>query len=447
METEEKVMRNIIPDKEERRKAKEQFRKIKKFIKKDFGLESKLMGSIAKETFLKGDKDLDIFVFFPKNVGREQLEDKGLEIGKKVFEQFDGDYEVEYAEHPYTKGYIDNFEIEIIPAYLVDNPDDMQSSVDRTPMHTEWVNENLSREEKDQVVLLKVFLKGQNIYGSSLKTRGFAGYLCEILVARYGSFREVLKATKKWGEKQIIDVERHHEKLPKNLEKRFKNDSLIVIDPTDPERNVASVLSLENYSKFLFKSWKYLKNPSEEFFFPKTVRPNPKKIREEIKSRGEMYEIFFEKPDLTDDILYPQLRKLMRRLRDVLEENEFQLFDYGFHVGDKYVRMVLDLQLSELPGKRKHRGPKIFHNIENVMDFTSKYPNTWVSGSRLTTIVEREHKFAKDLLEDFLSGDIGEKGVPRNLVDNVQKRIIREVEVDGTDEWLLFLQKFLHMRG
>ncbi len=445
METEEKVIRKIIPDKEERKEAKEKFRKIKKFIKKEFDLESKLMGSIAKETFLKGDKDLDIFVFFPKTAGREKLEDEGLEIGKKVFERFGGDYEVEYAEHPYTKGDINDFEIEIIPAYLVDGPDEMQSSVDRTPLHTKWVNENLSREEKDEVVLLKAFLKGQNIYGSSLKTRGFAGYLCEILVAKYGSFRDILKATKEWDKKQIIDVEHYHEQLPKKLEKRFKNDSLIVIDPTDPERNVASVLSLENYSKFLFKSWEYLENSSEEFFFPKKIQPDSNKIKEEIKSRGEMYEVLFEKPNLTEDILYPQLRKLLRRLENILEENEFQLFESGFYVGRENIRMVFDLQLSELPEKRKHRGPMIFHNLDNVKDFTSKYPNTWISGSRLTTIVEREHKLARELLEDFLKGDIGEKGVPRNLVDNVQDRIIREVKVDEKDEWLLFLHKFLHM--
>ncbi len=446
MDVETRVLEKVLPDSEERKRSKEKFRDIKEFIKEKHELEARLMGSLAKDTFLKGDKDLDIFVFFPDSTDREELEEKGLEVGKSVFEEFNGDYEVEYAEHPYTKGEIGDFEVEIIPAYLVDGPEEMRSSVDRTPMHTRWVNKNLSEKEKKETVLLKAFLKGQGLYGSSLKVMGFAGYLCEILIAEYGSFRELVESTEDWEEKKVIDVEDHHNgELPEKIQKKFREDSLIVIDPTDPERNVASVLSRENYCKFLFRAWKYIEDRSTEFFFPEPVEPDREEITEEINSRGDMYEVVFEKPDLTEDILYPQLRKLLKRLQDKLERNEFQLFDSGFYVGEKEVRIVLDLQLSELPDKRKHRGPKIFHNKENVEDFTSKYSNTWVSGTRLTTIVEREHKKAEDLLEDFLSGDMGEKGVPRNLIKKIEEREIREVRLEGDGEWLKFLKKFLNL--
>ena len=445
MDTETEVLENILPEEREIKKSREMFEKVRKVIKEEFGLEAELMGSLAKNTFLKGDKDLDIFVFFPKETGREELEEKGLDIGKTVFKKLGGEFEVEYAEHPYTKGEIDGYEVEVIPAYKIKNPENMRSSVDRTPMHTEWVNKNLSEKEKEQVVLLKKFLKGTGLYGSSLKVKGFAGYLCEILIAKYGSFKNLLQACQKWKKKQFIDIEEHHKKLPKKLEKRFKEDSLIVIDPTDPERNVASVLSLENYSKFVYEAWKYLKDPSKKFFFPEKPSARKKEVKKEIKSRGQMYSIIFDKPDLTDDILYPQLRKLLGRIEDVVKKNEFRLFESGFYVSESEIKILLDLQETKLPDKQKHYGPKVFHNTKNIRDFTTKYPNTWVEEDTLTTIVERDHKKASELLKTFLDGDLASKGVPKNLVEKVEEREIMKVKVSGDQEWLNFLHSFLHI--
>ncbi|MDY6778276.1 MAG: nucleotidyltransferase domain-containing protein, partial [Candidatus Nanohaloarchaea archaeon] len=167
-------------------------------INDSFGREARLMGSLAKRTFLSGDKDLDIFVFFDTDTPEQELEQEGLRIGRQVFEHFSGTYQEEYAEHPYIKGEINGFEVEIVPAYDIDEPGAMKSSVDRTPLHTDWVNKNLTEDEKQQVVLLKAFLKGRDLYGSSLRVQGFSGYLCEILIQQYGSFRGLLEHAVEW---------------------------------------------------------------------------------------------------------------------------------------------------------------------------------------------------------------------------------------------------------
>ncbi|MDY6774034.1 MAG: tRNA CCA-pyrophosphorylase, partial [Candidatus Nanohaloarchaea archaeon] len=107
-----------------------------------------------------------------------------------------------------------------------------------------------SEEEKREVVLLKAFLRGQELYGSTLRVRGFAGYLCELLIAEYGSFLGLLEAVVDWDEEEMIDPEGHHDSLPNYLREKFSDEKLVVIDPVDPERNVASVLSTENYARF-----------------------------------------------------------------------------------------------------------------------------------------------------------------------------------------------------
>ncbi|MFB6294491.1 MAG: CCA tRNA nucleotidyltransferase, partial [Candidatus Nanohaloarchaea archaeon] len=256
------VLEEVAPSTEEAEQSKELFSRIQAFIDDEFDREAELMGSTAKGTFMAGDKDLDIFVFFPEDMPEDELEEHGLEIGEAVFDAFDGDHQVEYAEHPYTKGHIDDYEVEIVPAYRVDTGEDIKSSVDRTPFHRDWVNDHLSEEEKQGVVLLKAFLRGQDLYGSTLKVQGFSGYLCELLIAEYGSVEALLDAAVDWEQEEVIDPGEHHgDTLPARLRDKFEDENLVVIDPVDPERNVAAVLSRENYARFVYAAWRFLQEP------------------------------------------------------------------------------------------------------------------------------------------------------------------------------------------
>lgn len=441
----EQVLERVYPGEDELLENEEMFVKIRGFIKEAFDLDAKLMGSTAKDTFISGDKDLDIFVFFPTEKSEDFLEEKGLNVGKAVFDEFDGEYDVEYAEHPYTKGVIDGYEVEIVPAYNVNSGADIRSSVDRTPFHTAWVNDHLSDEEKKEVIVLKTFLRGQGLYGSTLKVEGFSGYLCELLIAEYGSFEAVLETAMDWEAEEVLDPENHHEDgLPGYLKEKFENESLVVIDPVDRERNVASVLSDENYARFIHAAWRYLKDPDVTFFFPDETPVQKVALEKALMDRGEFVMLEFPAPDLIDDILHPQMRRVMSRLEQVLKDNEFRLFESGFHIGEENVRILFELYSKELPTSRKHVGPKVFHNTEHMQNFTSKYENVWVEDTRLVTIVEREHTDVEALLEEFLSGDLQEKGVPKNLVSAMEDYELKELELDGTD-WREFLHEEFHV--
>ena len=63
------------------------------------------VGSTARGTWLAGDRDIDIFVRFPADIDRADLEEYGLAVGRDVLP----DGREEYAEHPYTVGEIDGF--------------------------------------------------------------------------------------------------------------------------------------------------------------------------------------------------------------------------------------------------------------------------------------------------------------------------------------------------
>ncbi|MFQ6056897.1 MAG: nucleotidyltransferase domain-containing protein, partial [Methanosarcinales archaeon] len=171
------ILQKIKPSKEEVDKLKEVsntiIEKINK-IAKELKIEAYaiLVGSADRGTWISGEHDLDIFITFPEDTSREDLEKIGLYIAKKAVEN----YEERYAEHPYIHAYYKDYEIDIVPCFRVSSSAKIKSAVDRTPFHNLYVKENINGLE-DEVLLLKQFCRGIGVYGSELKTQGFSGYL------------------------------------------------------------------------------------------------------------------------------------------------------------------------------------------------------------------------------------------------------------------------------
>lgn len=437
----EKILDEYYPDADELREVEEVYKEISEYIQEEFGNETHFAGSAGRRTCMKGDKDIDLFVLFPSETERGELEEKGLKIGKDVFNQFGGNYEIEYAEHPYTKGEINGLEVEIVPCYDVE-PENIQSSVDRTPHHSRWVKENLSKKQKKDAVILKAFLTANNLYGSSLRVQGFSGYLCEILVHEFGDFKTLVEKAVEWQEDELIDPETHHVQLPEKLEKQFKDEKLRVIDPVDPERNVASVLSDENFAKFIHLCWNFTREPGFNFFQEKKVDLDRFALEQEIERRAPFLVLEFETVDEVDDIVYPQLRKAVRRLNSELEKHDFRIYESGLYVGDK-TRIFFEIDPS-LPEIELVKGPKVFHNKKHLNEFSSKYDNTFIEDSRLMAKTERKYTDARKFLKDFLTGDVEEKGIPSGISDEISDFNFCEPMVDD-EKWLKYLTEKLHV--
>ena len=436
----QKLLEKFYPEENEINETEEMYSEISNYIKKEFAVETKFCGSTARKTFMTGDKDIDIFLLFDKEIERNELEEKGLKIGKKVFEKFEGEYQKEYADHPYSKGTIEVLEVEIVPCYDT-KIGKTQSSVDRTPHHTEWCLENLNKKEREDVVLLKSFLTANNLYGSSLKNKGFSGYLCEILISKYGGFKELIEQAQNWNKEKVIDIENHHEgALPTKLKEKFHESNLIVIDPTDPERNVASVLSSENYAKFTYNSIKFNEKPGLDKFEEDLKNFTTTEIKKEIDDRGQVTVIEFPKLDKVDDILYPQMRKTIKRITKIIKENDFVIYQKGFHVSESKIRIYFET-IDNLPDIKQLKGPAPFHGKKHVLEFEQKYSNTWIKGERLRTKVERDHTRIKQLLKSKITRNqekLRKNGIPEDIAGKIEEyRFVNPVQND--QQWLNYL--------
>jgi tRNA nucleotidyltransferase (CCA-adding enzyme) len=293
-------------------------------------VELRVAGSIARGTNLKGNADIDIFMLFHKKTGRDELVKKGLSFGKKLASGKRDRYEIKYAEHAYVRVYLDKvgMRVDLVPALKIDNIEEMGTTVDRTPLHTEFINTRLSNRQRDDVRLLKYLLKAHNIYGAEVKIGGFPGYLCELLIYQFGSLTKLLESAAQFRLPLILDpISRTSQKDP-ILTKKF-NSNFIVIDPVDRNRNVGAGVSLESLSRFVMVARDFVERPEIGTFYGKgfSSRQTHKAIDEYMRLTGlEFFLLVTKAPDKSEDVVWPQLRKLANMISEHIERSGFSVY-------------------------------------------------------------------------------------------------------------------------
>ncbi|MFH1789191.1 MAG: CCA tRNA nucleotidyltransferase, partial [Candidatus Altiarchaeota archaeon] len=409
-----------------------------------FGVEPMVVGSLAKGTDLAGNKDIDLFILFDEDTAWKTLEKEALEIGKAVFKKFKGEWEIDYAEHPYVKGRLSEFDVEIVPCYAGKS---IKSSVDRTPFHTEYVSGKLKGNPKlsGEIRLLKQFMTGVGVYGAEAKVQGFSGYLAEIITIHYGSFKKVLKAASDWKVGKTLDSESLWDDA-ESLKYYFTDATLIIVDPVDRDRNVAAAVSTESLAKFILASKDFLKKPSKEFFFPKPKKPKSvQEIKKKMKERDtKILAITLKHGKINENTLYSQLRRTENSLVKTFEKNEFAIFKSGFWTNEKNTSLILlEFKVWELPKIMQHRGPPLELDAENQERFKSKHAKQkpYIKDGRWMADVKRRATTVEEILPEILKN---REGFGKNLRKAKAKTAYDEkILVIKDKEYLIFLEELL----
>jgi tRNA nucleotidyltransferase (CCA-adding enzyme) len=372
---EEEVLKIIKPTEEDKKGIEKVLEIIRERLNKlDFEVE----GSFRKGTWLRQDTDIDVFVFYPKDVGKEYLERNALnDIINRIK---DLDYTLAYAEHPYVIVNINNVEVDIVPALRVESGDKAITAVDRTPFHTKYVTSHLDERGKDEVRLLKRFMKGIGVYGAELKVQGFSGYATELLIIYYGNFRKVLEEASKW--KHPIKIE-----LTKPM--KIFSEPLIIPDPVDPKRNVTAAVSLKNIATFSIAAKYYLKNPSIEFFFPS------KKVEEKVKGDVLILRLNLDEKS-SEDIVWGQIKRSVNKIERALKQYGFRVIDVQAWGDTNNITIAVQLESKNIGQYYLNIGPQYYS--ETIEDFIQKNDNIWVGeDGRLYSIKERKEYDAETI--------------------------------------------------
>jgi tRNA nucleotidyltransferase (CCA-adding enzyme) len=371
------------------------------------------VGSTARGTWTAGDRDVDVFVAFPPTLDRAELETYGLDVGHAVLP----DGHEEYAEHPYVVGEVDDYAVDLVPCYAVDEATAIQSAVDRTPFHTRYLSTRLDDDLAAAVRVTKQFLKGIGVYGSDLRTRGFSGYLTELLTVEYGGFHEFVSAAADWHPPMRFDPEDHGTTA--------FDDPLVMIDPTDPDRNVAAVCSAANVARLQHYARELLRDPRESLFEESEPAVyDAAAVADAVRRRETTpVAIRFARPDVVDDQLWPQLRKSLTGLTEELDRRGFDVFratalatngsggsgdphETDGSGGSGEAVLLIELSVAERPAVQRHEGPPV-HVREHATGFYETYvDDSEVAGPFVDDdryVVERPREFRT--AEAFLDSD------------------------------------------
>ena len=397
-----------------------------------------LVGSVAKNTALKGKSDIDIFIAFPLDSDKKYLKETGLDLAHKCCEEFSSKPNHHFASHPYVTTNIEDCEVDIVPCYSISNGDELKSAVDRTILHTKFVKQNLSKKQEDEVLLLKRFMAMTGTYGSEFKVGGFAGYLCELLIIYYETFENTLKAAINWKYGEVIDLKNYA------TSNQFK-DPLIVIDPTDKNRNVGAALRLDKMSEFIQSARNYIfSDNKKDYFYPLKKKLIKEDILNEFKSRNsELIAFKFNIPDIPLDTLHPQLRKTCQALESKLNSEEFNVFkaDYWSDEVENCI-ILLEMASSKLNNIKVNIGPKVFIT-QACENFAHKYgrENCYIKDDFLVHTQKREFINAIDLITYiFTKEHIGlikvGKNLKENIIDTFEFIDIKDIDLEFLDDFL-----------
>ncbi|MEM2020770.1 MAG: CCA tRNA nucleotidyltransferase [Zestosphaera sp.] len=434
----EGLKEELRPTDEELSKGLELFEEVKEVIESlphiDCDFKVSLEGSFAKGTSLRGDIDLDVFILLKKEDLssewiKENIIEQILSSGLKKYQIL-----MKYASHPYVTLRTQGFEVDVVPAYWAGDVREIMTPVDRTPFHTRYVNSKLDSGLRDEVRLLKRFMKNMNIYGAEVRFEGFSGYLTELLVIKYRSFIGVLEAMSKWreGEVVVVDVDalRNHLTLD-DVKRVFRDDVLIVPDPVDPRRNAASAVSERTLKIAVVSACSFLQKPSKSFFYRELKPAEPAELARFIEETGRKiillrYAIPHEIPP---DVLWGELKRLSKRVVNLLKTYKLEVIDFDYWSDESTQALIaIDLERGgELPAYEIRLGPPgigdELHSFIKKHRTSGRATAVWIARDGLPkAMIRRKYRGSEELLQatevrQLSSKDLTLANVIKNCID------------------------------
>ncbi|MGI9566157.1 MAG: CCA tRNA nucleotidyltransferase [Nitrosopumilus sp.] len=398
-----KVSKLVVPSKTVEKSKKEISELAFALVKNETGGFSEVMGlefggSFAKGTWLSKDADIDIFIRFKNSTSEEKFEKISKKIGFEALKKY-SPY-VRYSEHPYVEAKIKDTKINVVPFYDV-KPGEWKSAADRSSFHTKFMGKSLTPKMRNEVRILKTFLKSNEIYGAEIAQQGFSGYVSEVLILHFGSFENVIKSISELKENQVIGDTKNEFETP-----------IAIIDPVDNARNLAAAISNENLGKFVLTARAFREKPRLKFF-------KGKKFKISKKHWENLLVLKFNFKPRSPDIIWGQIKRTTSSLSTQLESVGFKVLrskSYTDQQKEAYLFFLLDS--TTIPQIYAKKGPEFFREGDSKSFISKNFKNTelmWIENNKkIISLEKRRHTKAVKFLKEFLKNNL-QTGVPKGL--------------------------------
>jgi tRNA nucleotidyltransferase (CCA-adding enzyme) len=438
------ILQDVIPKEKEIKIIENVIDSIREYLKKKAReLEIKFtnidaQGSTGiKQTQLRNDFDIDIFIGLDWDEYKEKFDDLSkTQFKKKIKKDFrrlclewifpvleDERFEnprLLYAEHPYVQ--VDykakNYKIQIDLVLYFDlkleyiRKNGPITAVDRSPWHGRFVDNYLSSKQINDVRLLKQFFKAQHSYGdkSPIGKIGFIGYGAELLIFHYNTILELFKNFHNLPNKELDYFCRKKKKITEIT--HFQDDFLLIIDPIDKNRNVASAIDERAYRFVNQKVHEFLKEPNKSFFHIDTIPEID--LATNDSTLDNIFVLEMEKID--KEVHYTEIRDKIYSLgndikshgeKEYSHEDRFETILFELYFKDEINEYILVIYCKKpIISKTYVRPGPPLKNKKHAEKFKKKNPSYIQKDQRLWVEEKRDyHKFS-NFLKKFTEGKV-----------------------------------------
>ncbi|MEJ2294652.1 MAG: hypothetical protein P8Y23_07770 [Candidatus Lokiarchaeota archaeon] len=296
------------------------------------------------------------------------------------------------------------------------------TAVDRSPWHGRFVRDKLTIPQKSDVRLLKQFFKAAHCYGdkSAVGKVGFIGYSAELLIYYLGDLYTLFN---RFHELETTPLD-YYNRSEKELDDiiHFQNEFLIIIDPIDSNRNVASAISKRAYKYCKYLVSQFLKNPSESYF---TLSEIPELDLSTFDESRMIYYFMIELFNRDENVHYTINRDKLYSLAESIKATGEKEYSHHERFGSIEFELYFDDKLHEydiafyvehpkISNYYLRQGPPLKEKF-HAKKFKEKNPQFTIKDEYLWVETKREYCDFLSFLRDYLDANIPENFKIRNV--------------------------------
>jgi tRNA nucleotidyltransferase (CCA-adding enzyme) len=254
--------------------------------------------------------------------------------------------------------------------------------------------------------------------------------LIDTLALYYQSFMETLRHASSWTKGTLLEIGK-----PEGIvssKERDPNVDLVVVDPVDPNRNLAAAVRADRLWSFVAAGRHFLRNPGLWYFFPPEFKPKTRQqFAKRIDATGhEVLAITFKHPVLVPDVLWGQLMKLERSLLDIMAREDFSPNRSALWSDEtKESAILVEGDRTILPAVRLQRGPPVSKS-EDSASFLEKHVRArdtvrgpWIEGDRWTVEKNRRISSVNELVKTATREQAFGLAIPKQLGESFRKSV------------------------